>query len=223
MPSIFQLCLDDEYARLHPAIQQRFGLTSGGGYASIGKGMMNVRVHPLARFPMLYIAAKRHMALDRSGLDIPFTIENYAYVDEAGREAMASIRTFYFPEGTRRFDTTTVYLSDQRRLVDLMGTHQQLAVDLQVEPAANGGIILRTGAQRWCSPVGLLKLPSPMSGHAWEWYDPADKLHHIEVSVHLVPYGKLIAYQGEFRVEHVQLSSEAIPEYALPKRVERRV
>lgn len=223
MPSIFERSMGEGFARLHPAIRRRFAICSGGGIASIGQGVMDIWVHPMARFPVLRLAARRHAALDRGGLQIPFTIENYAYIDAAGRDTYATIRSFQFPDRVRRFDTSTVYREDTETLRDLMGTHQQLAVDLQVEAAANGGIILRTGIQRLCTPLGIVRLPFPMSGHAWEWVEPSGGTHHIEVEVHMPPFGKMISYRGQFTAETVSIASQAIPDYAYPRRVESRL
>ncbi len=38
MTSIYQRAPGSDFSRLHPRIQERFGITSAGGRAAIGKG-----------------------------------------------------------------------------------------------------------------------------------------------------------------------------------------
>ena len=41
MSSIYQRVLGDDFSRLHPQIQRRFGFSSADGIASIGRGVMD--------------------------------------------------------------------------------------------------------------------------------------------------------------------------------------
>jgi hypothetical protein len=68
------------------------------------------------------------------GTDIPFTIENYAYVDPLGRETVSWVRTFSTKK-TRRFDAYMIYSEERGCIVDYLGTHQHLAVDIEVSVA----------------------------------------------------------------------------------------
>ena len=72
------------------------------------------------------------------GTDVPFTIENYAYVDPLGRETVSWVRTFSTKK-KRRFDAYMIYSEDRGCIVDYLGTHQHLAVDIEVSVAPNGG------------------------------------------------------------------------------------
>jgi hypothetical protein len=80
------------------------------------------------------------------GRDVPFTIQNYAYRDTLGRETVTWIRTFATGK-VRRFDAYMIYSEKRGCIVDYLGTHQHLAVDLDLSVAANGGLSLRSGAQ----------------------------------------------------------------------------
>ena len=65
------------------------------------------------------------------GEDVPFTIENYAYRDSFGRETVTWLRTFNMRK-VRRFDAYMLYSQQRRKIVDYLGTHQHLAVDIEL-------------------------------------------------------------------------------------------
>jgi hypothetical protein len=83
-----------------------------------------------------------------SGRDVPFEIENWAYLDPLGSETVSWLRTFHTTR-TRRFDATMIYSESRGRVVDYLGTHQHLAVDLDLAVYERGGLRLRSGEQRF--------------------------------------------------------------------------
>ncbi len=107
--------------------------------------------------------------------------------------------------------------------VDHLGTHQHLAVDIDLKVSSNGGLSLRSGAQRFYEgPVGF-SFPLMFSGVAdvCEWYDDASRRFRIEVVVQNRTWGRLFGYSGHFQVEWRPLASK-VPVEFLPKRTERR-
>jgi hypothetical protein len=157
-----------------------------------------------------------------SGRNVPFQIENYSYVDALGRETITWIRTFHTPR-PRRFDAYMIYSEQRHRIVDYLGTHQHLAVDIDLRVASNGGLCLRSGAQRFYEgPVGF-SFPMLFSGVAdvCEWYDDATQCHRIEVVVQNRTWGRLFGYRGHFQVEWRTVDS-GISETLLPQRTEQR-
>ena len=107
-----------------------------------------------------------------TGRNIPFTIENYAFVDQFGRETVSWIRTFE-SRRTRRFDAYMIYSDARRRIVDYLGSHEHLAVDIDLSVDEAGGLRLRSGAQRFYEGVIGFNFPMLFSGIAdvREWYD----------------------------------------------------
>lgn len=65
------------------------------------------------------------------GLNIPFTIQNYAYVDRFSRETVTWVRTFQTRK-TRRFGATMIYSRQRGRIVGYLGTHHHLTVDIHL-------------------------------------------------------------------------------------------
>ena len=224
MSSIYQRVLGSDFNRLHPEIQRRFGFSSADRIASIGRGVMNeVWKGRFYTVPFLYVGTWRRIMFPETGRDIPFTIENYAFVDVFGRETVTWIRTFQSRK-VRRFDAYMIYSEERGRIVDYLGSHEHLAVDIEMSVDGQGGLRLRSGAQRFYEgPLGF-NFPMLFSGIAdvREWYDDDTKRFCIVVQVHNRIWGPLFGYRGSFDVEWRTLGAEAVPRHVLPLRQERR-
>ena len=224
MISIYQQALGSDFDKLHPDIQRRFGLHSESSLSAIGTGVMERIWHGAPyTLPFLYIGTWRSIMFPEHGLDVPFTIQNYAYLDALGRETVSWIRTFAARK-QRRFDAYMIYSEERGCIVDYLGTHQHLAVDLELSVASNGGLRLRSGAQRFYEGPVAFPFPLFFSGIAevCEWYDDVAQCFRIEVEATNRRWGKLFGYTGKFQVEWLPVSPETIPLTILPRRVERR-
>jgi len=224
MRSIYEQALGDAFRHLHPRIQERFGFSSTDRRASIGTGVMeNVWRGKSFTLPFLYLGSWRRIMFPERGEAVPFTIRNYAYLDPYGRETVTWIRNF----GThrpRRFDAYMIYSKERECVVDYLGTHQHLAVDIQLSVDDRGGLRLRSGAQRFYEGFIAFKFPLAFSGVAdvCEWFDDRDAKFHIEVNVHNDVWGPLFGYTGSFTAEWVTVNDGVIPADLVPVRYERR-
>ncbi|HEV8281179.1 MAG TPA: DUF4166 domain-containing protein [Candidatus Limnocylindrales bacterium] len=224
MTSIYQRALGSDFERLHPQIQRRFGFSSEDGVASIGRGVMDeVWRGPFYTVPFLYIGTWRRIMFPETGRDIPFTIENYAFVDDFGRETVTWARTF---ESTRvrQFDAFMVYSEKRGRIVDYLGSHEHLAVDIDLSIDGEGGLRLRSGAQRFYERAIGFDFPMLFSGYAdvREWFDERVGRFRITVDVSNRVWGPLFGYRGSFDVEWRDVSCEQVPRRLMPIRQERR-
>ncbi len=222
MKSIYERVLGADFHRLHPQIQRRFGFTSADHLASIGHGVMDEVWHgPLYTLPFLYIGAWRRIMFPERGQHVPFTIQNYAFVDPLGRETVTWIRTFKMSK-TRRFDAYMIYSEQRACVVDYMGSHEHLAVDLEMSVDEKGGLRLRSGAQRFYEGIIGFRFPLFFSGIAdvCEWYDDTMGKFRIEVNVHNRIWGKLFGYRGAFDVKWQETTQ--VPADILPMRYEQR-
>ncbi len=156
------------------------------------------------------------------GKNVPFSIENYAFVDEFGRETVSWIRKFQ-TKTPRRFDAYMIYSDERGKIVDYLGTHQHLAVDIDLSVDETGGVKLTSGAQRFYQGVIGFSFPLFFSGIAnvREWYDDSIQKYRIEVNVHNRTWGPLFGYRGSFEAEWL-LDVERIPQELQPIRFERR-
>ena len=120
----------------------------------------------------------------------------------------------------RRFDAYMIYSKGRRKIVDYLGTHQHLAVDLDLSVDERGGLRLRSGAQRFYEgPLGFA-FPMALSGVAdvSEWFDEADQRFHIDVRVTNGVFGPLFGYTGAFEVEWRPLEPAGVPNAVKPRR-----
>jgi hypothetical protein len=224
MTSIYQRALGSDFQRLHPMIQRRFGFSSADGIASIGHGVMEEVWRGLPyTLPFLYVGTWRRIMFPETGRNIPFTIENYAFVDDFGRETVTWIRTFE-SRRRRRFDAYMIYSEERGRIVDYLGTHEHLAVDIDLFVDDEGGLRLRSGEQRFYEGMLGFRFPMLFSGVAnvREWYDEKSQSFRISVEVRNRVWGRLFGYQGRFTVDWVATKAGEIPKHVLPMRQERR-
>jgi hypothetical protein len=223
MSSIYQRVLGSEFNKLHPQIQRRFGFSSADRLCSIGTGVMERLWHgPLYTLPFLYVGSWRRIMFPESGRDVPFTIENYAFADPFGRDTVTWIRTFQ-TRHPRRFDAYMIYSEQRGKIVDYLGTHQHLAVDIDLAVDERGGLRLRSAAQRFYEGLIGFRFPMAFSGEAnvGEWFDDASQRFQIEVNVSNRVWGPLFGYRGSFTAEFRTLDG-AVPGHVLPRRFERR-
>jgi Domain of unknown function (DUF4166) len=96
-------------------------------------------------------------------------------------------------------------------------------VDIDLKVASNGGLSLRSGAQRFYEGSIGFSFPMLFSGVAdvSEWYDETNRCFRIEVVVQNRTWGRLFGYRGHFQVEWRSVAS-GVPIDFLPQRTEPR-
>jgi hypothetical protein len=222
--SIYHRVLGSDFNRLHPQIQRRFGFSSTSNVAAVGRGVMEeIWKGRFYTVPFLYVGTWRRIMFPETGRNIPFTIENYAFVDKFGRETVTWIRTFE-SRRPRRFDAYMIYSEARGGIVDYLGSHEHLAVDIDLSVDDEGGLRLRSGAQRFYEgPIGFT-FPMLFSGIAdvREWYDEKAQRFRIVVDVHNRTWGPLFGYRGTFEVEWRKVEGAVVPNHVLPCRQEKR-
>lgn len=225
MTSIYQQALGDDFARLHPKIQWRFGFSSEDGVCQIGTGVMDeVWRGPWWTLPFLLLGSTRRVLFPSRGCDVPFVISNYAYVDTFGRETVTWSRRFKLRRRLRAFDATMILSSSRGKVVDYLGTHQHLAVDIQCSVDDHGGMCIRSGEQRFYEGPIAFRIPKLFSGVAEvrEWWDTEGERFGIDVHVSNRVFGPLFGYRGSFTVVERPCSRTEIPLDVLPVREESR-
>lgn len=223
MSSIFEQALGDDFARLSPMMQRRFGVGLDAGYACVGTGVMSrIRRGPWWVVPFLHIGKLRNILIPDVGTDVPFTIENYPYVDPFGRETVTFVRQYQVRKRPSRFDATMIL--SRGKILDYLGTHQHLAVDLDLTVEEDGSLHLRSDAQRFYEGR-LIRFRFPMlfSGRAdlRESFDAAANVYRISMQVTNPVFGFLFGYEGEFQCEFPAATDA--PDRLKPVRHEARV
>ena len=222
MTSIFAAALGDDFARLSPMMQKRFGIGIESGYACVGNGVMSrIRRGPWWVVPFLHFGKLRNILIPDVGENVPFTISNYPYLDPFGRETVTFVREYRVRSKPSRFDATMILSGG--RILDYLGTHQHLAVDLDLTVEDDGSLHLTSDAQRFYEGPVAFRFPMLFSGRAdlWEKYDEAADVYRIRMEVRNRVFGFLFGYEGEFTCEF-PMASDA-PTRLKPVRHEKRV
>lgn len=223
-PGVFERAIGADFSRLHPMMRRRFGVSVSNGRACVGTGVMReIRRSPWWARPFLMLGATRNIMFPESGSDVRFRIDNYPYVDDFGRETVTFVRTMHVHPGRRRrFDATMVYSERRGRVVDYLGTHQHLAVDLELSVTDRGGLRLVSGEQRFYEGPIAFRFPMLFSGraHLTEHYDDELGRYVIDLEVRNRIVGLLFGYRGEFTCEFPDAAD--IPVSLKPYREERR-
>lgn len=222
MTSLFRTAMGDGFDRLHPQLQRRFDVGLTGGMACVGRGVMTqITRGPWWTVPFLQIGRLRNILVPDVGSDVPFTIANYPYLDPYGRETVTFVREYRVRGRRRRFDATMVAGPDG--IVDYLGTHQHLAVDLDVSAEPDGSLLLRSGAQRFYEGPVAFRFPMLFSGRATlrERFDETDGRFHVDLRVDNDRFGYLFGYRGSFTCEWMPASDA--PAHLKPRRHERRL
>lgn len=225
MTSIYRHVLGDDFERLHPRMQWRFGFSSLDETCQIGHGVMDeVWRGPWWTLPFLLLGSARRVLFPSRGRRIPFTIANYAYVDRFGRETVTWARRFHFPHRTRAFDATMVHSKRRDAIVDYLGTHQHLAVDIHCSVDDDGAMCIRSGQQRFYEGRLAFQFPLLLSGVAnvREWWDEQAQRFGIEVHVANRVLGPLFGYRGSFTVAEHPCAAADVPLDVRPLRTEHR-
>lgn len=224
MTSIFANALGADFDRLHPMLRKRFGVGLDSGYACVGTGVMSsIRRGPWWTVPFLRFGALRNILVPDVGHDVPFTIENYPYLDPFGRETVTFVRSYTLGHKRRRFDATMVTNPDDGTVLDYLGTHQHLPVDLELSVTDEGGLRIHTGQQRFYEGRVGFAFPMLFSGNGdlEESYDDATGLYRINLDVTNPRFGYLFGYTGTFTCEFPEATDA--PAHLKPVRHERRV
>jgi hypothetical protein len=223
--SIYQQVLGDDFERLHPKIRWRFGFSSADGTCQIGTGVMDeVWRGAWWTLPFLLLGSTRRVLFPSRGRDVPFTIANYAYVDGYGRETVTWSRRFRMRRRLRAFDATMVRSESRGLIIDYLGTHQHLAVDIHCSVDDDGGLRIRTGDQRFYEGPVAFRFPMLFTGVATvrEWWDESVGRFRIDVRVDNRVFGPLFGYRGSFSVTERPCPPGEVPLDVKPVREERR-
>ncbi|MCW2523135.1 MAG: hypothetical protein JWO63_1470 [Frankiales bacterium] len=218
MTSIFERALGQDYARLHPALQRRLALSSEQDLAQVGNGVMtNMARGRLAALPVLALGRARRLELPGAGTDVRFELANYSYLDTLGRETFAYSRRFHVGSSVRKFDDTMIFSDRRQRIVNYLGSHQDLAAELICEVTETGGIRMRGAGQRVYAGQFHLRLPTRVAAAAEvveTWDEERDR---FTISVDITSAaGLLFGYRGWFKMTEVPCLVGAIPDGVRP-------
>ncbi|WP_079477821.1 DUF4166 domain-containing protein [Halobacillus salinus] len=209
MQSIYHQALGSEFHRLHPEMQKKYGLTSKQNLMALGQGRMTeIRgMNPLLR-PFLQAGVIDHLIFGERGKNVPFTLENFAYQDDQGRETVSWIRRFFFPYAIRGFDASMRYDEEKGTIVDDIGKSGAVQVELDLHVTNEGGLFMKSKGMTY---QGKVQLPGPHTS-VYEHYDEEKEEFHVHVHVEHPVFGTVLMYEGTFYTEFLPMTYSNIPE-----------
>lgn len=202
MNSVFERALGSAYAELHPAIQERYALTSTDNKRCVGQGQMrSIRRNRLA-LPVLWAGTSRNLLFPETGTDVPFQVRTVPF-DENGVESVAYIRWFDVGPG-RRFDAYMRYDEARDCIVDALGTHRRLRTELRLTATPTGALQIETGNQWFVSGHRSITIPRPLRAdvNVTERHDDDRDRFEIAVEISNPLVGFVFGYDGWFTVEY---------------------
>ena len=215
--------LGDDFDRLHPKMQWRFGFSSIDETCQIGHGVMDdVWRGPWWTLPFLLVGSRAGSCSRAAGRDVPFTIANYAYVDASGARpspGRADSASRAAP-GLRRHDDPQ---QARDTIVDYLGSHQHLAVDIALLGRRRRGDVPPQRRAALLRRAARVPLPTALLGHR-------RRPRVVGRRRRLLPHrgsrrqqllGPLFGYHGSFTVEE-RSAPPTIPTDVLPIREEGR-
>lgn len=222
MTSVVRTALGDAFGDLHPEVQWRFGLSADDEKCQVGVGVMEEMTHSLlVPPPLLWLGARRGLFPGGKGVDVPFTIVNYAYTDDLGRETMSFVRRFSFVGTEQGMNSVMVTPSAPNPGValDYLGYRSDMVVHTTCR-VDDGGLVLESG------PPRVLGVQTPRFASARtvgrEWWDSSEQRHRIQIDVTSPLLGRLFHYRGWFTADERSCPAGEIPPEAKPARLERR-
>ena len=157
MTSVVRAALGPAFEDLHPKVQWRFGLSSADSACQFGVGVMEEMTHSaLVPPPVLWLGGRRGLFPAGKATDVPFTVANYAYVDDIGRETLSFVRRFSFvgkAQGMNSVMVTPARTSGRSApasdvALDYLGYHSDMVVQTRCSVEPDGVLLLESGAPR---------------------------------------------------------------------------
>ncbi|MBX0285988.1 DUF4166 domain-containing protein [Haloarcula salinisoli] len=214
MNSVYERALGPAYDELHPAIAERYALTSADRTRCVGRGRMySVRHNPLA-LPVLWAGTRRNLLFPEQGAQVPFEVRTTPF-DDDGVETVAYVRQFDVGR-ERRFDAYMRYDEARDCVVDALGTHRNPVTELQFSVTEGDALRIGTGAQWLRLGDRQVPVPRPLRADVTvvERYDDERDRFEISVAVANPVLGPVFAYDGWFTVDFESVS--ALPETDAP-------
>jgi hypothetical protein len=133
-----------------------------------------------------------------TGEDVGFLLENEVTLLDDGWTRMRWSRTFYFPQGIRKFDAVMRFDEARNVIVDHFGKRGRMEVDLHPR-VEQGAMVIESGRQ--IVRLGWLRVPMPRLFSAQarirEW-EEGDGKFRISVTLHNPLLGDFFGYEGSF-------------------------
>ncbi|GAB17551.1 hypothetical protein GOEFS_035_00830 [Gordonia effusa NBRC 100432] len=216
MTPVYRAALGSDFERLHPNMQWRYGIDSTSAVAQKMTGIMeSIYISAAVPPPITWYYGNRNALPSKSSRMVPFTQENYCYVDELGRECLAVLRTFEYTSGTRKLNS--VLVSGRGGLVDYFGDGPELLYPIAASSTEHGDLLLESGPMRWLRGPKLgMKGPFVLEMKYTEGWDDTRQRFRCDAIVRNPVIGEVLHYRGWFTAVDEPCALADIPDEAWP-------
>ncbi|MDG5472912.1 DUF4166 domain-containing protein [Jeotgalibacillus sp. ET6] len=204
MKSIYEKVLGEEFKRLHPVLQKKFGIHSQSSYAVRGKGEMEVIQGGSRLIRLLsWMGVPFKLTFPERGACIPFTILNEAYRNADGKECVSWKRNFFFTEAVRSFDAVMKEGETAFLIQDDFGKGGFLTTTLTFQVTKEGGLLIHSEntALQIGSKTILLPKQLGIKATVLEDYNVDKDLIRIHVHLYQPRFGTVLMYKGNVQTD----------------------
>ncbi|MCZ8539685.1 protein of unknown function [Paenisporosarcina quisquiliarum] len=200
--SIYKEILGNQFYKMHPMLQKRYGFKNGKTFKATGV-MHEITSGPKWLYLFKLFAARRKFLFPEHGNNIPFHIVNKPQIGSNGEQQVHWERRFYFPNNNRDFNALMTLDIDKELVKDYLGEPSLIYSELTFEVTDQGHLRIESQKQRLV--LGKFELPIPKSfqGNVLvkESYVKENESFCIHVWITNPLIGTLFEYKGEFRAD----------------------
>lgn len=221
MSPVIQNVLGREFENLHPNLQWRYGIDSTSQLSQASHGIMeSVYSSPVVATGLRHFGKRNAMPIRTSRL-VPFTMHNYCYRDELGRESLAVMRSLNYTSGAHGLNSLLV--DGKEGLVDYFGDGPELLWPIEASVDRHGSLVFESGPMRLLAgpKIGMRGFMAARMQYI-EGRDENQNRFRVDATVRNPVLGELIHYRGWFTTRDEPCTLREIPDEAWPVRLESR-
>lgn len=201
--SIYKEILGEQFYRMHPMLQKRYGFKEKTFKAT---GVMNkITSGPKWLYPFKSLAVRRKFLFPENGDNIPFYIINTEQIGLNGEQQVHWERRFYFENVNRDFNALMSLDKDKQLVKDYLGEPSLFYSELTFEVTDYGHLRIESQKQRIVLGKYEFSIPKLFQGNVLvkEGYMEENEAFYIHVLITNPLIGTLFEYKGEFRSDDV--------------------
>ena len=200
--SIYKEILGEQFYRLHPLLQKRYGFEEDEPFKGTGV-MHKITRGPRWLYPIKLFATRRKFLFPEHGENIPFHIINKHQIGANGEQEVHWERRFYFPNIKRDFNALMSLDKDKQLVKDYLGEPSLFYSDLSFEVTIHGDLIIKSHKQRIIFGKYEFSIPKLFRGNVLVKESYMEERENFSIHVLITnPFlGTLFEYEGEFRSE----------------------
>ncbi|WP_419958882.1 DUF4166 domain-containing protein [Psychrobacillus sp. BM2] len=198
--SIYKVILGEQFYRLHPMLQKRYGFEDDKTFKATGV-MHKITSGPKWLYLFKLFATRRKFLFPEYGTNIPFHIINKQQIGSNGEQQVHWERRFYFQNINRDFNALMSLDKDKQLVKDYLGEPSLFYSELTFDVTDQGHLRIESQKQRIVLGKYEFPIPKLFQGNVLvkESYMEENEAFFIHVLITNPLIGTLFEYKGEFQ------------------------